>query len=327
MPKDYYKTLGLDKNATTEDIKKAYKNLAKKYHPDVNKDPNTQEKFKEINEAAAVLGNEEKRKHYDQYGTAETPDFSGFDFHEFRFDDIFDMFSGFEGFGHRQRGRDILVEQEITLEEAFKGCKKEIRIKGTFTCDICNGAGGEGAKNCQQCGGRGHIAHSDFFGIFATRRTCPECRGTGKIFKLPCTKCQGTGYSQRTKKIEVEIPSGVENGTRLRLKGEGEQGGSLYVMIRIAQHPKFKRNGKDLLTEKEISFATACIGGTTEIETLDGKLELKIPEATQDGTMFRLREKGMTTLYGDKGDLLVKIAIIVPKKLSKKQKEAVKEFE
>ncbi len=339
MPKDYYATLGVDKNASEEDVKRAYKNQAKKWHPDLNKSPEASDKFKEINEAAAVLGNSEKRKHYDQYGTSEGPGgFEGFDARGFDFDNIFDSF--FRGFGGArsggpERGRDLLYDLDITLEEAYKGMKKTVQFEKYDTCETCTGKGGEGVTTCAQCKGRGQVQRSQRtpFGIFATTTTCPTCRGEGEAIENPCNNCDGTGRVETDKKIEISIPAGVDNGTRLRVRNEGEAGergtknGDLYVTIHVKEHKQFKREGQDLFVSINVPFTTACLGGQVEVPTLDGTETIELPESTQPETIFRLKHKGMPGIHDGKGNLHATVHVEIPKKLSKKQKELLHDFE
>jgi len=353
MSKDYYKTLGVSKDATREEIKKAYKKLAKKYHPDMNKgDKEAEEKFKEINEAAAVLGDDKKRKQYDQFGTADFNgrgfDFSGFDFGgtNFDFGDIFESLFGGSGFpfgGNRTRrrnlrGSDLQYGLEITLEEAATGTKKTIAITKMDSCTKCDGTGAEsksGIKTCPDCHGSGMTRQTQktFFGVFQTTTTCRKCYGEGKVIKDLCNVCDGTGRIRKTKKIPIKIPAGVDNGTRLRVSEEGEAGvkggpsGDLYVLLRIKSHKIFERNGDDIFLEMPINFTTAALGGTVEVPTLEGKATLKIPSGTQSNTVFRMKNKGIPNLQGyGIGSQNVRIIIDVPKKLTKKQKDVLKQF-
>ncbi|MDO8660759.1 MAG: molecular chaperone DnaJ [Candidatus Woesearchaeota archaeon] len=343
MPKDYYSILGVDKNSTEEEIKRAYKTQAKKWHPDLNKDSGASDKFKEINEAAAVLGNAEKRKHYDQYGTSEGPTgFEGFDprGEGFDFENIFDSF--FRGFGGSrnsnggpERGRDLLYDLDITLEEAYKGLTKTVQFEKYDTCTLCKGKGGEGFTTCNTCKGRGQVQRTQRtpFGIFATTTTCPTCRGEGEAIEKPCDNCDGAGRLEIDKKIDIAIPAGVDNGTRLRVRNEGEAGergtktGDLYVTIHVREHKQFKRQGQDLFVEITVPFTTACLGGEVEVPTLDGNETIELPESTQPNTIFRLKHKGMPGIHAGKGSLHATVHVEIPKKLNKKQKELIKEFE
>lgn len=342
MKKDYYEILGVGKTATQEEIKKAYKQLAKKYHPDINKDPGATEKFKEINEAAAVLGDAEKRESYDKFGTADA-NFSNADFSGFGvdFDEIFDkFFSGFGfstgGFRRQQsnRGNDLLYRLPISLEEAAFGIVKTIEITKDSSCEHCNGEGGTGVIKCDKCHGTGMYKKTARtpFGFFSTTQPCSTCKGMGETFEKVCKKCDGSGILEKTKKIEVKIPKGVDTGTNLRVKGEGTFGGrggisgDLFIEIGVEPHDVFTREGSDIFTQIPISFGIACLGGEVEVPTLEGKTKLKIPAGTKDNTVFRIKEKGIETNNGV-GDEHVKIYIEVPSKLSKKQEELLKEFD
>jgi len=342
MAKDYYSILGVSKNASQEEIKQAYKKLAKKFHPDINKEHDAAEKFKEINEAASVLGDEKKRQHYDQFGSAE-PNFSS-DYGDFsgfsgNFDDLFDsLFSGF-GFGNgrrqQERGHDLIIDLEISFEESVKGKTKTIEVKTLVRCEECNGKGGFKASKCSECNGKGVVrsARQTAFGVFASTHPCSSCEGKGEVFEDVCGKCDGEGRIKANREIEVKIPAGIEDGMRLRVPGGGEVGerssraGDLYVNISVKSHPEFKREDNDIILEKNIPFGLAVMGGEIEVPTIDSKVELKIPAGTQSGTVFRLRGKGTTNLQsGIVGDQLVKIGIDVPKKITKKQEEALREF-
>jgi len=343
MSKDYYKILGIEKNASHDDIKKAYKNLAKKFHPDLNKDAGATEKFKEINEAAAILGDEQKRQHYDQYGTAEAQDMNGFDFRDFGGFDIDSLFENFFGGGgmfgggrrRANKGHDLAVEVEISLEEAAAGVKKTITINTLVPCEECDGKGGKGLETCSDCGGKGMVRSTKRtpFGIFSTTGPCATCRGSGQTFDSICDECEGQGRVSDRKSIEVKIPAGVHHGMRLRLQGQGEAGehgsgsGDLFVIVHVRESAKFKREGDDLFMSQPINFKTACLGGTVDVMTLDTTSELKIPAGTDDLTEFRLKGKGMPSLEGGHGDLYVKVFIEVPKKLSKQQKEMLEGLE
>jgi molecular chaperone DnaJ len=361
MGKDYYKILGVEKNATKEEIKKAYKRLAKKYHPDLNKEPDATEKFKEINEAASVLGDDEKRKQYDQFGSDAFKmgggaggfggfDFSGFDFSDFGFNsdedidfgDVFDaFFGGSRGFSGRRKGRrenrgnDLRTDIEISLEEAAFGTKKQVSISKKDVCDECSGKGGEDIEDCPDCHATGYKTETrrTVFGIFQTTRPCPSCSGTGKIIKNPCRKCNGNGMMRKTKKLEIDIPEGIEQGSRLRISGEGEAGfrggssGDLYVVVHIKPHRVFERHNNDIYLEMPISFIQASLGTEIEVPTLDGKALLKIPSGTQPGTIFKMKGKGVPFLHSyGRGDQLVKVIVKIPDQLSRRQHELLKEF-
>jgi molecular chaperone DnaJ len=348
MAKDFYETLGVAKTASKDEIKKAYKKLAKKYHPDLNpNNPEAVEKFKEINEAASVLGDEKKRQHYDQFGNAAEGmganagagfDFSGFGFN---FDDIFDqLFSGGSrsSRSERTRGSDLRFDLEITLEEAVSGVKKTIVIPRLEVCERCNGTGaepGSGVQTCDACGGAGIVkqVQRTVFGMISTTRTCPKCGGSGSLIKEPCSMCDGEGRRERSRKIDVSIPAGVDTGSRLRILGEGEAGergakqGNLYIMIQVLPHSQFERIDDDLFVDVELPFALAALGGAIDVPTIDGKAEVKIPAGTQPETIIRLKGKGVPEVNGDGvGDEKIRIHIKVPTSLSKKQKELLQEF-
>ena len=354
MTKDYYKIIGVEKTATKEEIKKAYKKLAKKYHPDLNKDESAADKFKEINEAAAVLADDEKRKQYDQFGTT-SEQFGGFgaggaNFEDlmgrfgFDFDSIFDSFFGGGMFGRRRRqrtrrGADMRYDTEITLEEAAKGTVRELNIPVSMQCEKCNGSGANSASDiieCPDCDGSGFMRRTQRtpFGIFSTQSICRKCAGEGKYIKKKCSVCGGEGRIEKKKKIELKIPAGAETGTNLRITGAGGAGdrgaepGDLYVIIHVKKHKLFARDGDDLHIDIPVSFVTAALGGKIEIPVLDGKAELKIPSGTQPGTVLKMKGKGIPYLHGyGTGDQLVHVIVEVPKKLSKKQKDLLKEFE
>jgi molecular chaperone DnaJ len=350
MAKDYYATLGVSKDASPEEIKKAYKKLAKKYHPDLNKEAGSEEKFKEISEAAAILGDPKKKEQYDTFGTAD-PGMGGFNYQDFRgagfnFEDLFEgLFQGgFGGFGGGrrrgpQRGHDLIYELDIDLEEVAKGVKKTVSITKNDICDACDGTGADSKsdlKTCSDCKGHGvqKVTRRTPFGYFSTQTTCKQCEGTGEVIEKPCKKCHAEGKIKKTKQLEIEIPAGVEEGMRLRLRGEGEAGernapaGDLYAIIHVNNHKVFKRDGNDLRIEVPISFGLATMGGKIEVPTIDGTEELKIPQGTQPGTEFTIKAEGLPNVRGyGTGDLLVKVQVEVPKKITKKQAELLKEFE
>ena len=351
--KDYYKVLGVEKTAAKEEIKKAYKNLAKKYHPDLNKGEGTTEKFKEINEAAAVLADDEKRKQYDEHGTTAEQfgqGFQGYDFSDFMsgsnfdFDSIFESFFGGNPFGARRRrgpkrGSDLRYDMEITLEEAAAGTTKHITVPRLEQCSKCHGSGAESESdivNCPDCNGSGVKRQTQRtpFGIVSTTATCGKCRGQGKYIKKECSACDGTSVVKKTRKLEIKIPAGAEEETNLRVTGEGEAGekgapaGDLYIVIHIKEHDTFERNGDDVYVKVPIPFAIAALGGEMEVPTLDGKASLKIPAGTQNNTIFRMKGKGIPYLHGSgQGNENVEVVIEVPEKLSKRQKELLEEFE
>ncbi|NLC53763.1 MAG: molecular chaperone DnaJ [Firmicutes bacterium] len=347
--RDYYEVLGVERGASEEEIKKAYRRLARKYHPDVNKeDPKAEEKFKEINEAHEVLSDPQKRAAYDRFGHAGTdPNFGagagagGFgDFTFEGFGDIFDMFFG--GGGRRQRtgpqkGADLRYDLRIEFAEAAFGKETTIKVPRTELCSTCHGnraKPGTPIKTCPTCGGSGQVqsVQNTMFGRFSTVRTCDHCQGEGKIIETPCPTCAGRGRLRQVRTLKINIPAGVDTGHRLRVAGEGEAGerggppGDLYVYITVNSHPLFKRTGNDLILEQKISFAQAALGATIEVPTLEGTATLKIPEGTQPGTLFRLRGKGVPYLRGSgRGDELVRVRIEVPTKLNQAQREAIRE--
>ena len=357
MPeKDYYQILGVERNAGEEEIKKAYRKLARKYHPDVNKgDEKSAEKFKEVQEAYEVLSDPEKRQRYDRYGTADesAAGFGGFGgfgggqqggfdgFSGFDFDDIFETFFG-GGFRQRRqgprRGNDLRYDMEITLEEAFSGADKTIVIPRTETCPDCEGTGakkGTSAETCSVCGGSGQeqFVRNTAYGRFVNVQTCSRCRGAGKYVKDPCVKCRGEGQVRQEREVEIKIPVGVDSGTKLRVSGEGEAGakggppGDLFVFIRVRPHKLFKREGSDLIYELPVSFAKLTLGCEVEVPTMEDKNVLNIPEGTQPEHVFRLKGKGMPHIRGfGRGDMKVKVKAEVPKRLNKEQKEALAEF-
>lgn len=352
--KDYYNVLGVEKNATKEDIKQAYKRLAKKYHPDINKDKDATEKFKEINEAAAILSDEKKRANYDRFGTAEEafgP--GGFDYREFSegfgrdfdVDDVFEQFFGGGMFGRRQkrggaeRGADLRFEMEITLEDAAKGVEKTIIIPRLETCPVCNGRGAERESDvviCPTCRGAGQVVMQQRtpFGIFQTTNTCRTCKGTGRQIKKPCRECDGDGRIDVKKTINIKIPAGVDTGTRVRVPGEGEAGvkggpsGDLYIVTHIRSHKVFEREGDNIHVEIPISFTQAVLGEEIDVPTIDGEATLKIPSGTQTGTTFRLKGRGIPHLRGSgSGDEMIRVKVEVPNRLSSRQRELLEEFE
>lgn len=346
--RDYYEILGVSKDAGEEEIKKAFRRLARQYHPDVNKeDPQAEEKFKEINEAYEVLSDPKKRAAYDQFGHAGTDSgfgnatgFGGFgDFGFDSFGDIFDMFFGSTGRQRRpgpKRGADLRVDLEIEFTEAAFGMETTINVPRTETCPTCHGnkaKPGTPIQTCSVCHGTGQVqfVQSTAFGRFSTVRTCDRCHGTGKIVETPCPECMGRGMVRRNRKIDIKIPAGVDSGYRLRVSGEGEAGemggapGDLYVYINVRPHKFFKRTGDDITFEIPITFTQAVLGATIQVPTLEGEAELKIPEGTQTGTLFRLRGKGIPHLRGHgRGDELIRVKVQIPTKMTPAQREAVR---
>ncbi len=351
--RDYYEVLGLDKGADDASIKKAYRQLAKKYHPDMNPgDAEAEAKFKEVNEAYAVLSDADKKAKYDQYGHAAFDPasggsgFGGFDFDgDFGgFGDIFSSFfgGGFGGGGGRRngpvRGDDVYTRITISFEEAAFGCKKDISFNRIEKCSECSGSGakkGTSPQTCTSCGGSGSVRVQTRtpLGIMQSTRACDACRGTGKIIKEPCTNCRGTGNIKLTKKLEVNIPAGIDDGQKIALRGEGNGGrnggpsGDLIIAVNVRPHAIFERDGSDLYCEIPVTFVDAALGAEIDIPTLEGKQKYTIPEGTQNGTSFTIRGKGITRLNTkNRGDLILTIAVEVPKNLNSEQKELLRKF-
>lgn len=349
--RDYYETLGVPRTASQEDIKKAYRKLARKYHPDVNSgDPKAEEKFKEVNEAYEVLSDTEKKAQYDQFGHAafDAAHFGGqegFDFGGFGFDifgDIFDMFGGRRGRRAErtgpERGPDLKYELEITLEEAAAGVERKIEIMREETCRTCKGKGaapGTSPTTCPGCGGTGELRHERAtpFGRMVNVGVCLQCGGTGQIITEPCRDCGGSGHIRRPRRIKVRVPAGVDTGARLRLAGEGGSGtrggppGDLYVFIRVKPHKVFDRDRDNLYTEVNINIAQAALGAVVDVPILNGWAKLTIPEGTQSGARFRLRGKGMPLLrQHGRGDLIVTVRVRTPVGLNSTQRKLLQEL-
>lgn len=349
MKRCYYDVLGCGKSASIEEIKGAYRKLAKEFHPDKNPgDHACEHRFKEINEAYDVLKDGQKRAAYDRFGHAAFENGGGGRANGFGFDfassftDVFDdLFGEIMGGGRRgrrhNRGGDLRYDLEVTLEDAYAGKNAEIRVTSAVVCESCSGSGAEpGSKpeNCPTCAGAGKVRAQQ--GFFTIERTCPGCHGRGRIVRNPCKSCRGNGHVQKDRTLSVAIPAGVEEGTRIRLTGEGQAGlnggppGDLYIFISIAAHPIFQRDGCNLHCRAPVSFVTAAVGGSIEIPTCDGgRAKVNIPEGTQNGAQIRLRGKGMPVLRGGgmKGDLYVEIAVETPVRLSRRQKELLRAFE
>lgn len=361
--KDYYSILGVSKDATADDLKKAYRKLAKQYHPDAQHTEEDKKKaeakFKEINEAYSVLSDENKRAQYDRFGSnfeqagfggsgfggySNAYDFSGFGGIDFDLEDILgSVFGG--GFGSSSkksqgptRGADIRTNMSLKFEEAAFGVKKEISITRNEKCDSCNGSGakpGSRIITCDKCGGRGKIqmTQNTIMGAFSTVKTCDKCNGTGKVIETPCEKCSGKGIVRKSRKIEINVPAGIDDGQAISLRGEGDAGkkggpnGDLYVVMKVAPHKYFKRNGFDISANVRVPFTKMALGGDIKIPTLEGEMEFNIPEGTTTGTKFRVKDQGIPILNGKgRGNLEFTVDVDVPKKLTDKQREILIEF-
>ena len=333
--RDYYEVLGTERNASEEELKKVYRKLALKFHPDRNPDDKqAEDHFKEINEAYSVLADAEKRKQYDLFGHAG-PGSGGGGFSDV-FGDIFEEFFGGspgQGRGRVQRGNDLRYNMTVTFDEAIFGKEAKVKLRRPEPCSGCKGTGAKdgSTKVCATCGGAGQVRFQQ--GLFAVSRTCNACRGEGRIIKEACPECRGERYTTRDKTISIKIPPGVETGSRLRVTGEGESGfnggpsGDLYVVITVQEHPQFVREGDHILCEVPISFIKAILGGKVEAPTIKGATAIKIPPGTQDGRVFRLKGLGFPNLRGHGiGDELVKIKVEIPTKLTAKQKELLEEY-
>jgi molecular chaperone DnaJ len=345
--RDYYEVLGVDRNASEEEIKKAYRKLALQFHPDRNPhDKTSEDKFKELGEAYEVLMDPQTRAAYDRYGhaglgaRARSP--AGFHDPADIFREVFGNSSLFEDFfgggerraGGAQRGDDLRYDMELTFMEAARGCEREISVTKMDQCDSCKGSGAEqGAttKTCATCGGRGQVISSR--GIFSIAQTCPRCEGRGRVVDKPCRSCAGTGRRERASKIKIKVPAGVDGGARLRSSGNGEAGvrggpaGDLYVVLHVKRHEIFEREGDDLICEVPISFAQAALGAEVEVPTLDGTVDIKIPSGTQTGAVFRLKGKGVKNVQGyGNGDLMVRVQVEVPARLNAAQRAKLEEF-
>jgi molecular chaperone DnaJ len=342
--RDYYEVLGVQRTAGVEEIKKAYRKVALKCHPDRNPgDKAAEERFKEASEAYQVLCDAERRAQYDRFGHAafeQGGGFGGFDFSAGGFEDIFgDIFGDFfggtrRGRGRSQRGDDLRYDLEIDFEEAVFGAEKTLRIPRLVSCEDCNGSGsrnGAPRETCTACKGSGQLRYQQ--GLFSIAKTCGQCQGQGTVLRDPCRTCAGGGVVRRQHALSVRIPAGVDTGSRLKLRGEGEQGargglaGDLYVVLHVREHPLFTRDGNDVICEVPIAFTQAALGAEIDVPTPHGKMRVKVPSATQSGAVFRLKGKGVPDVRGyGHGDALVRVVVETPKKLSAKQRELLEEF-
>ncbi|MCP8616913.1 molecular chaperone DnaJ [Salirhabdus salicampi] len=346
--RDYYDVLGVSQDASKEEIKKAYRKLARKYHPDVSKEENAQDKFKEVKEAYEVLSNEQKRAQYDQFGHAGPQGAGGQGFGGFGgegfgdFGDIFDMFFG--GGGRRRdpnaprKGADLQYTMDLTFEEAVFGKETDIEIPKEESCETCNGSGakpGTKPETCPHCHGAGQLNEEQNtpFGRVVNRRVCHHCQGSGKLIKDKCRTCGGDGKVKKRSKIHINIPAGIDEGQQIRISGKGDPGvnggppGDLYVVVRVRRHEFFEREGDDIFCELPLTFAQAALGDEVEVPTVHGRVKLKIPAGTQTGTHFRLKGKGVPNVHGrGHGDQHIMVKVVTPKHLSDKQKELLRQF-
>ncbi len=353
--RDYYEVLGVSKTATDEEIKRAFRKLAKQYHPDINKEPGAEEKFKEIGEAYAILSDPEKRRQYDQFGHAAfDPNAGGFGgFSGFSTDDIdlssifgdlfggaFGGFSSFGGRGNRRnrpvKGEDSLIRMNLTFEEAVFGCEKSLKLDLDEKCEKCDGKGGFDETTCSTCGGRGRVVSQQqtMFGVFQTENTCPDCKGAGKTFKTTCSACRGKGHVVKNKEIVVTVPQGVDTGNKIRISGKGSAGynggpnGDIYIEFHVKDHPLFERDEEDIYLELPLTITEAVLGCKKEIPTLYGNVILDIKEGTQNNAKLKLRGKGVKVPNAiRKGDMFVITKIIIPTKLDRNQKKLFKELD
>ena len=353
--RDYYEVLGVSRGASEDEIKKAYKKMARKYHPDLNPDnKEAEEKFKEVNEAYEVLSDADKKARYDQYGHAGVdPNFGaggfggGFD-GSFDFGDLGDIFGSFFGGGFGggrrtnpnapQRGESIRLSVTISFEEAAFGCEKEVSVDRYETCAVCHSSGcadGTSPEVCPDCHGSGQVQvrRQTPMGVFATTSPCGRCGGKGRIIKTPCTACRGSGLERKRRTIQAKIPAGIDNGQTISIRGQGHAGknggpsGDLLITITVRPHELFRREGTSVLCEAPITFAQACLGAELEIPTIDGKVKYELPEGTQSGTTFRLKGKGIPVLNGrGRGDQYVTVIIETPRNLNREQKDALRKF-
>jgi molecular chaperone DnaJ len=349
MAADLYTTLGVARNASADEIKKAYRKLARQYHPDRNPgDKQAEERFKEVQNAYDVLSSEEKRRQYDTFGAFDGrpgPGPGGFTYQgDFDLGGLGNLFGDLLGGVGRGRGRqaqrgtrgsDLEVELNLSFEDSLRGMETRIPVEAQYACSTCNGTGaapGTSPVVCPQCGGRGMIAESQ--GLFAISQPCPRCGGSGRVVETPCPSCRGSGRERRTKRYTVKIPAGVKDGTRIRLKGKGEPGlaggpaGDLYVVTRVEPSRRYERRGADLVVDVPVSYPEAALGTTVQVQTPDGSISLKVPAGTEPGKLLRVRGHGAPKLSGSgRGDLLARIRLTVPKKLSKAEREALEQFQ
>ncbi len=344
VKRDYYEVLGVSRDATDEEVKKAFRKLAFKYHPDRNREDRAAEKFKEVNEAYEVLSDANKRAAYDRFGHGGADGFFGRGFEGFDFGgfgDIFEAFFGGAGTTTRQaprRGADLRCKIAISFEEAALGCEKEIEITRTEVCSTCQGTGskpGSQPSRCPGCDGTGQIrrVQRSLFGQFINTAVCSQCHGEGRIITDPCRECKGTGFQKRKRRISVRVPAGVDDGNGIRLSGEGDAGsrggspGNLYVVLSVTRHDFFSREGEDVIYELPVNFAQAALGAEVEVPTLYGETKLKIPSGSQTGKVFRLKDRGIPYLHGSgRGDQLVRLLVVTPESLTKEQRQMFEEL-
>lgn len=348
--RDYYEVLGVAKTASQDEIKSAFRKLAKKYHPDINKDADAPEKFKEAQEAYAILSDEQKRKQYDQFGHAAFQNNgagagfngAGFDFNGFDFSDIFDdLFGGGFGFGggrnstRPRKGRDSILRVSITFDEAVFGCSKPITFDSYEKCDDCSGKGGHGEKTCSTCHGTGQVTSEQrtMFGTYMTKSTCPNCKGKGRSFESTCSTCRGTGKIKKTVTKNIKVPAGINTGNQLCIEGAGEMGtnggpnGDIYVEFNVKSHPIYEREGNDIFLELPVTITDAIMGVKVEVPTIYGTVKLTIPSGSQTGDKHRLKGKGVQGVNSIlKGDMYVILNVVIPSKLSKDQKKLIEQL-
>jgi molecular chaperone DnaJ len=347
MAKSLYESLGVSKNASQEELKKAYRKLAREFHPDKNPgNAEAEARFKEVQGAYDVLSDSDKRKQYDTLGTANgrpggfSPGGTTFDFGDFDLGDIFGGVFGRGGRGQQQaqrgqRGNDVEVAVRVSFEDSLRGVQVTVPVQLELACHTCHGTGaapGTAPTQCPQCGGRGVVATSQ--GLFALQQPCPRCHGMGSIVETPCPTCRGSGRERRTKRYTVKIPAGIKDGTRIKLKGKGEAGyggasaGDLYVVTRVEPSKVYERRGDDLIVQVPVSYPTAALGGSVEVQTPDGPVSLKVPAGTEDGKLLRIKGRGASRLKGSgKGDVLARIRIEVPKRMNKKERELLEQLQ